>query len=106
MGEEGEDLLTYAWRNWKKGTALNMIDHTLRGHSSSEITRCIHVGLLCVQENEPDGPTMTSVVLMLTSNSLCQCRQNLHSLCTALWNRINLKSLCRVNQKAILSNIQ
>ncbi|XP_031268738.1 putative receptor-like protein kinase At4g00960 [Pistacia vera] len=69
-GEEGEDLLTYAWRNWKGGTALNMIDHTLRSHSSSEITRCIHVGLLCVQENEADRPTMTSVVLMLTSNSV------------------------------------
>ncbi|KAJ0008400.1 hypothetical protein Pint_29485 [Pistacia integerrima] len=69
-GEEGENLLTYAWRNWKKGTALNMIDHTLRGHSSSEIMRCIHVGLLCVQENEADRPTVTSVVLMLTSNSV------------------------------------
>ncbi|KAJ0097760.1 hypothetical protein Patl1_28021 [Pistacia atlantica] len=46
-----------------------MIDPILRGRSSSEIIRCIHIGLLCVQENEADRPTMISVVLMLSSNS-------------------------------------
>ncbi|XP_044461360.1 putative receptor-like protein kinase At4g00960 [Mangifera indica] len=68
--KEGEDLLTYAWRNWKEGTALNMIDPTLRGHFGGEIIRCIHIGLQCVQENEADRPTMTAVVLMLTSSSV------------------------------------
>ncbi|CAO2842646.1 unnamed protein product [Amaranthus hypochondriacus] len=32
--------------------------------------RCIHMGLLCVQENVEDRPTMSSVVLMLSSHSL------------------------------------
>ncbi|KAJ6292247.1 hypothetical protein OIU78_024425 [Salix suchowensis] len=32
--------------------------------------RCIHIGLLCVQENVADRPTMASVVLMLSSSSL------------------------------------
>lgn len=32
--------------------------------------RCIHIGLLCVQENAADRPTMASVVLMLSSFSL------------------------------------
>lgn len=32
--------------------------------------RCIHIGLLCVQENVTDRPTMASVVLMLNSFSL------------------------------------
>uniref|UniRef100_A0A9I9CT51 Cysteine-rich receptor-like protein kinase 10 n=1 Tax=Cucumis melo TaxID=3656 RepID=A0A9I9CT51_CUCME len=32
--------------------------------------RCIHIGLLCVQENAVDRPTMASVVLMLSSFSL------------------------------------
>ncbi|KAJ0081481.1 hypothetical protein Patl1_10994 [Pistacia atlantica] len=69
-GEEGENLLTYAWRNWKEGKALNIIDPILRGRSSSEIMRSIHIGLLCVQKNKADRPTMTSVVLMLTSGSV------------------------------------
>jgi hypothetical protein len=32
--------------------------------------RCIHIGLLCVQENVADRPTMASVVLMLNSYSI------------------------------------
>ncbi|KAJ0098063.1 hypothetical protein Patl1_27508 [Pistacia atlantica] len=57
------------WRNWTRGTALNMIDFSLRGCSSGEMIRCIHIGLLCVQEKVANRPTMSSVVLMLTSHS-------------------------------------
>jgi hypothetical protein len=32
--------------------------------------RCIHIGLLCVQENVADRPTIASVVLMLNSYSI------------------------------------
>lgn len=32
--------------------------------------RCVHIGLLCVQENAADRPTMAAVVLMLSSMSL------------------------------------
>jgi hypothetical protein len=32
--------------------------------------RCIHIGLLCVQENVVDRPTMASVVLMFNSYSI------------------------------------
>ncbi|XP_057962439.1 cysteine-rich receptor-like protein kinase 44 [Malania oleifera] len=69
-GESIEDLLTYAWKNWREGTPLNLMDPTLRDGSRSEMTRCIHIGLLCVQENVADRPTMASVVLMLSSYSL------------------------------------
>ncbi|KAK3188244.1 hypothetical protein Dsin_027805 [Dipteronia sinensis] len=64
------NLLTYAWKNWKDGTALNVIDPALRVGSTSEILRCIHIGLLCVQENVVSRPTMASAVLMLCSSSV------------------------------------
>ena len=35
-----------------------------------EIMRCIHIGLLCIQENVADRPNMASVVLMINSNSI------------------------------------
>ncbi|KAH9673068.1 putative cysteine-rich receptor-like protein kinase 30 [Citrus sinensis] len=57
IGEEAEDLLTY-------------VNPTLRNGSSSEIMRCVHIGLLCVQENVANRPTMASVVVMLNSSSL------------------------------------
>jgi hypothetical protein len=52
------------------GTASNLVDPTLRASSTTEILRCIHIGLLCVQENVADRPTMASVILMLSSYSI------------------------------------
>ncbi|KAB5534151.1 hypothetical protein DKX38_017237 [Salix brachista] len=69
-GDHIEHLLSHAWRNWREGTAQAIIDHVLSSGSSTEMMRCIHIGLLCVQENIADRPTMDSVVLMLSSSSL------------------------------------
>ncbi|GLU23220.1 hypothetical protein SLE2022_392430 [Rubroshorea leprosula] len=68
IGEDGEDLLTSAWKNWMEGTAQNLIDPILRNGSSGEMMRCIQIGLLCVQEDVARRPTMASVVLMLSSS--------------------------------------
>ena len=43
-----------------------MADSYLR----NEVLRCLHIGLLCVQENPVDRPTMASIVLMLNSYSI------------------------------------
>lgn len=68
--EEGEDLLTCAWRNWIEKTPLKMINPVLRDGSRSEMMRCVQLGLLCVQENVARRPTMASVVLTLSSSSV------------------------------------
>ncbi|GMJ14617.1 cysteine-rich RLK (RECEPTOR-like protein kinase) 14 [Hibiscus trionum] len=68
--ELGDSLLTHAWRSWNEGTALEFVDPVMRDGSRSEIMRCIHLGLLCVQENIADRPTMASVILMLSSYSM------------------------------------
>lgn len=59
-----------AWKNWNAGTATNIVDPTLINDSESEIMRCIHIALLCVQENVASRPTMGSIVLMLSSYSV------------------------------------
>lgn len=71
-GENVEYMLSFAWRNWCAGTAKKMIDPVLMSTSGSlqDILRCIHIGLLCVQENAVDRPTMASVVIMLHSFSV------------------------------------
>ncbi|KAM4101970.1 hypothetical protein ACB094_05G186900 [Castanea mollissima] len=69
-GENVEDLLSYAWKNWREGNASHIIDPTLRHSSTIEIMRCIHIGLLCVQENVIDRPTMGLIVLMLNRYSI------------------------------------
>ncbi|XP_056687272.1 putative cysteine-rich receptor-like protein kinase 31 isoform X2 [Spinacia oleracea] len=70
IGEKPENLLTFAWNKWLEGKAWNIVDPTLPSAFSTEILRCIHIGLLCVQHNMADRPTMSSVELMLSSSSL------------------------------------
>ncbi|KAF5184957.1 Cysteine-rich receptor-like protein kinase, partial [Thalictrum thalictroides] len=66
-----EDLLGYAWRLWQEGNVLEFLEPVLRdSFSRSEVMRCIHIGLLCAQDDVYERPTMASVVLMLNSYSV------------------------------------
>lgn len=59
-----------AWKNWKTGTSLDIVDPMLdQSINKNEKMRCIHVGLLCVQEDIGVRPTMSSVLLLLSSTS-------------------------------------
>lgn len=50
---------------------LELLDtHLFEMCVSSEVIRCIHVGLLCVQQNPGDRPDMSSVILMLNGEKL------------------------------------
>ncbi|WVY97531.1 hypothetical protein V8G54_029682 [Vigna mungo] len=62
--------MSKTWRNWREGTAVNIVDPSVNNNSVNEVMRCIHIGLLCVQENLSDRPTMATVMLMLSSHSL------------------------------------
>nr|CAD1819179.1 unnamed protein product [Ananas comosus var. bracteatus] len=64
------NLLGYAWEVWKGGKWSELIDPSLDGRSKTyEVVRCIHVALMCVQENAADRPTMSNVIAMLSSDS-------------------------------------
>ncbi|KAK7269970.1 hypothetical protein RIF29_22797 [Crotalaria pallida] len=69
--DAAEDLLTYAWKLWKDGAPLELMDLSLKeSYTSNEVIRCIHIGLLCVQEDPVERPTMATIVLMLESNTV------------------------------------
>ncbi|XP_038710343.1 receptor-like serine/threonine-protein kinase SD1-8 isoform X4 [Tripterygium wilfordii] len=64
------NLLGHAWRLWREGKGLELIDQSVgESYSPNEVLRCIQVALLCVQERAEDRPTMASAVLMLSSES-------------------------------------
>ncbi|KAG9159745.1 hypothetical protein Leryth_007761 [Lithospermum erythrorhizon] len=64
------NLSGHAWHMWNEGKALELLDPRLVDsyYDPSEVIRCIHVGLLCVQDNETDRPTMAVIVSMLSSD--------------------------------------
>ncbi|KAK6932383.1 Gnk2-homologous domain [Dillenia turbinata] len=71
QSDRAEDLLSYAWKLWKKDVPLELVDETIRdSYPRNEVRRCIQIGLLCVQEDPDKRPTMASVVLMLNSFSV------------------------------------
>ncbi|CAN4088915.1 unnamed protein product [Withania somnifera] len=67
------NLIGYAWELWKAGRVLEeLTDPVLSNESTlmNEVMRCIHVGLLCVQANPMDRPSMSNVVMKLTNDSV------------------------------------
>ncbi|XP_028776255.1 putative receptor-like protein kinase At4g00960 [Neltuma alba] len=63
-----EDLLSQAWRQWRNHTPLEIMESTLKEtYSRTEVIKCIQIGLLCVQEDPDDRPTMATVISYLNT---------------------------------------
>ena len=55
---------------WKEGKGTELLDPSVGDmYSVEEMLRCVQVGLLCVQERADDRPPMSSVVLLLSSET-------------------------------------
>ena len=55
-----------AWDLWMEGKALDIVDSSLgQAYHAHQVSRCIQIGLLCVQEQATGGPTMVEIVFML-----------------------------------------
>ncbi|MED6131486.1 hypothetical protein PIB30_010239 [Stylosanthes scabra] len=67
----GKGFKSEAWKLWKAGNTASLIDPEIASSCNKEdVIRCIHIGLLCVQELARDRPTMTSVISMLNSETI------------------------------------
>ncbi|THF97394.1 hypothetical protein TEA_023751 [Camellia sinensis var. sinensis] len=64
------NLLGHTWNLWTEERAFELLDPMMEGSfPMSKVLRCIQVGLLCVQKCPEDRPMMSSVFLMLVSDS-------------------------------------
>ncbi|KAL9321671.1 hypothetical protein ACSQ67_009724 [Phaseolus vulgaris] len=71
LSDQGQSLLVYAWNLWCESKGLELMDPSIEKSSvHSEVVKCMHIGLLCVQEDAADRPTMSSVVHMLASDTM------------------------------------
>ena len=62
-------LYFQAWILWNEGRPLELIEECLgESCTMSEVLRCIHLSLLCVQQRPEDRPNISSVVVMLSSD--------------------------------------
>ncbi|PKI31263.1 hypothetical protein CRG98_048347 [Punica granatum] len=67
------NLLSYAWELWREGRGMELLDEAILTDSVAsiklEVMKCIHIGLLCIQDHATDRPNMLSVILMLSGES-------------------------------------
>jgi serine/threonine protein kinase len=62
------NLLGHAWQLHNEGRSIELMNEFLRDSCNVfEVLRAIHVALLCVQRFPEDRPSMSNVVLMLSS---------------------------------------
>ncbi|KAM4102018.1 hypothetical protein ACB094_05G191100 [Castanea mollissima] len=62
------NLIEHIWDQWIEGKAMEIVDPTLgETYPANEVSRCIQIGLLCVQEHAIDRPTMSAIVFMLSN---------------------------------------
>ncbi|XP_028755567.1 cysteine-rich receptor-like protein kinase 10 [Neltuma alba] len=77
LSEHGQSLLCYAWNLWYEGKCLELMDPMLENsYIANDILKCIHISLLCVQEDAVDRPTMSTVIVMLASDTMTFPRPN------------------------------
>jgi hypothetical protein len=63
-----ENFFFQAWELWKAGRSQELSDCSPGSeHERVQITRCVHIALLCIQECPANRPTMPDVLLMLCS---------------------------------------
>ncbi|XP_028789928.1 cysteine-rich receptor-like protein kinase 10 [Neltuma alba] len=77
LSEHGQSLILYAWNLWCEGKWLELMDPILENsYIANDVLKCIHIGLLCVQEDAADRPTMSTIVVMLASDTMTFARPN------------------------------
>ncbi|KAF7842158.1 G-type lectin S-receptor-like serine/threonine-protein kinase [Senna tora] len=63
-------LVGHIWDLWNEGKAMEIVDPSIHETCpKDEVINCIQIGLLCVQDNAADRPTMSTVISMLGSDS-------------------------------------
>ncbi|KAL8132951.1 hypothetical protein AgCh_008429 [Apium graveolens] len=66
--DHNHNLLGHAWRRYNEGKHLEVVDPVLmESNNHHELFRVIQIALLCVQQYPEERPSMSSVVLMLSS---------------------------------------
>ncbi|KAI4323637.1 hypothetical protein L6164_023228 [Bauhinia variegata] len=71
LQEPGQTLLKYAWRLWNEGRVLMLMDPLIETSCTpNEVAKCIHIGLLCVQDDAADRPTMPNIASMLSNDKV------------------------------------
>ncbi|XP_023908060.2 LOW QUALITY PROTEIN: G-type lectin S-receptor-like serine/threonine-protein kinase RKS1 [Quercus suber] len=64
------NLIGHVWDLWREDNSMKIVDPLLdETYTANEVSRCMQIGLLCVQEHAKDRPTMSTIVFMLGNDT-------------------------------------
>ncbi|KAG0487104.1 hypothetical protein HPP92_009199 [Vanilla planifolia] len=67
------NLIAYAWKLWKEGNVMEFVDPLIRDSCEvSGVSKCVNLGLSCVQDRACDRPNVASVIVMLEGGTMAQ----------------------------------
>ncbi|KAL8460254.1 hypothetical protein ACS0TY_031971 [Phlomoides rotata] len=91
-------LLGYAWKLWSEENGLAFVDQSIASPNLEvEITRCIQIALLCVQEFAKDRPTI-QIVLSMLSREIIELPPPQQPVFAEKWNNLATGSTQPANQ--------
>ncbi|KAK8611726.1 hypothetical protein V6N13_131769 [Hibiscus sabdariffa] len=72
LGEGGFGPVYKAWELWKEERNFELLEDAVicDENATYQALRCIHVGLLCMQESAIERPTMFDVISMIGNETL------------------------------------
>ncbi|CAH8386828.1 unnamed protein product [Eruca vesicaria subsp. sativa] len=69
-GEEGNNLILYAWECWCETKGVDFLDQDLADSCVLiQVSRCVQIGLICVQHQPVERPNTVELLSMLTTKS-------------------------------------
>ncbi|CAE6137220.1 unnamed protein product [Arabidopsis arenosa] len=68
LGHGGFGEVYKVWKLWVENSPLELVDEAMRGNfQTNEVIRCIHIALLCVQDDSSERPSMDNILVMMNS---------------------------------------
>ncbi|KAJ8761554.1 hypothetical protein K2173_004330 [Erythroxylum novogranatense] len=96
-------LMGHVWELWREGRALEVVDSFIRdSYIPEEVLRCIQIGLLCVQVDAEDRPTISEVLRMLNRETALPYPKEpafvSRKSCSSYSNSQEAEGVCSVNE--------
>ncbi|CDY40948.1 BnaCnng09910D [Brassica napus] len=67
-GEEGNNLIAYAWECWCETKGVDFLDQDIADSCCPlQVSRCVQIGLICVQHQPVERPNTVKLLSMLTT---------------------------------------
>ncbi|KAF9593832.1 hypothetical protein IFM89_025617 [Coptis chinensis] len=70
LEEHNKELLNLTWQLDREGRLMELVDVNIGSCPQPEVLKCIRIGLLCCQESIQERPVMSSILVMLSNESV------------------------------------